>query len=98
MPHGEAKYWQRPMPAKGSELKGWRVLVLCLYKGQPTWYEGIIVDCSTPRTGKFAGNELYTVYYQAEDVHEEFTLPDLDLVFRHHTFEPKVAVSQDMLP
>ena len=91
LPHGQTNRWLRKMPARGSHLVGWCVYV---FFDQPTpgWHELVIVE--------HTGGAGYTIYSEAEDFHEEVTLPDDTIAYLKPGpgIQHSVEVTDDMLP
>jgi hypothetical protein len=87
---GDASRFQWEPPVTGSALVGWRVMALFSHCGDG-WYEGVVVQ--------HMGGTSYAVFYEEDDTHEFWELPDAEIVFMRES-EPDhcVDVSRDMLP
>ena len=89
LPHGDAKKYQCAAPATGAELVGW--VIMAYFTTDNVWYPGVVVQ--------HFGDSSYSVYYAEDHAHEDWTLPDDELVFRCVSAGSyTVKVSRDMLP
>ena len=59
------------MPEMGERLVGWRVM--SYFERDHVWFEGVIVQ--------HQGDAWFTVFYEVDDEHEDWGLPDAELVF-----------------
>ena len=81
------------MPQQGAALVGWRVMAF--FESSGSWYDGVIVQHHRVS----GGDESYTVLHEEDDFHEDWQLPDAELVFmRESESDHVVQVSRNMLP
>ena len=88
--HGDAGKYQSHMPAKGQALVGWKVLVF--FPAVRGWFDGVIVQ--------WHGGSTYTTFHEEDDFHEEWQLPDQELVFARACVDGShiVRVKRNMHP
>ena len=75
LPWGDAKRFQREVPATGPALVGW--VVMAYFPKDQVWASGVVVQ-----TKMRHGAPWITVFHEQDNFHEEWGLPDGELVFR----------------
>ena len=81
--------YQWEVPRQGVALVGWRVMAF--FEDRRGWYDGVVVQ--------HLSESWYTVFHDEDDEHEDWELPDPELVFmRESVSDHMVQVSRSMLP
>ena len=89
LPRGDAMRYQWEMPLTGAALTGRRVM--CYFPNASGWFDGVVVQ--------HLGSSGYSIFYEEDDEHEDWELPDPELVFMCNSeADHTVPVSRDMLP
>lgn len=89
LPWGSASKYQWEPPVTGRELVGW--VVMAYFSSRGAWYDGVVV--------RHGGGSSYTVFYEEDDEHEDWEIPDNEIVFRRIAAGSyRVSVSGSMLP
>ena len=92
LPHGDGKKFQWQVPAAGPALIGW--VVMAYFPEDQVWASGVVVGTESRH-----GALWLTVFHEQDNFHEEWKLPDNELVFRCVSAgSHKVKVSPNMLP
>jgi len=89
LPRGDAMRYQWEMPLTGAALTGRRVM--CYFPNASGWFDGVVVQ--------HLGSSGYSIFYEEDDEHEDWELPDPELVFMCNSeADHTIPVSRDMLP